>query len=53
MSKFGRIFKKDKCNVSQNIYNKIVRLPIHTNLKEKDLENIIKNLNIFFLKIDE
>ena len=45
----GEIFKKNfNLKVSNDIANKIVRLPISHNLKKKQFDHIIKHLFRFF-----
>ena len=39
--------------ISKNIYDKIVRLPIHTKLDDKDIKIILNNIKFFFNNINE
>jgi dTDP-4-amino-4,6-dideoxygalactose transaminase len=41
MSKFGKNFKSNNLNVSENIYNGLVRLPLYPSLTDEELNRII------------
>lgn len=53
LSEFGMKFRKSNCGISKNIYDKIVRLPIHTKLDDKDIKIILNNIKFFFNNINE
>ena len=50
MSPFGKKFlkKKQKIFITENIYKRIVRIPLHSNLTNNQVEYIIKNIKFFF-----
>lgn len=52
-SKFGSQFKSDKCNITENIYSKLIRLPIHCAIKKNHLIKISKSINDFMRKKDK
>ena len=50
-SKYGKKFlKSDKLHLTDNISNKIVRLPMHYNMNEKDVDYVSKKIKYFFSK---
>ena len=53
LSEFGKKFGKSNCGISNNIYDKIVRLPIHTKLDDKNIKIILNNIKFFFNNINE
>ena len=48
MSKFGKNFKSNNLNVSENIYNGLVRLPLYPSLTDEELNRIILTSKKFF-----
>lgn len=50
-SSFGRsVSAYRKLQVTENIYSKVVRLPLHSNINQKLLNHILKTLNLYFSK---
>jgi dTDP-4-amino-4,6-dideoxygalactose transaminase len=47
MSPMGKKYKNKYCTVTENLYDKIVRLPIYPGLKNIELEKIIKAVKKF------
>ena len=39
--------------IKENIYKKIVRIPLHSNLTDREVKYIIKNVKVFFNKINK
>ena len=50
-SKMGKKFKKQKLPVTENIYKKIVRLPLYSSMSTKDFKKIKTSIEYFFSKI--
>ena len=42
--------KSDKLHLTDNISNKIVRLPMHYNMNEKDVDYVSEKIKYFFSK---
>jgi dTDP-4-amino-4,6-dideoxygalactose transaminase len=53
LSPFGKKFSIKKLLVTENIYKKIVRIPLHSNLTDREVKYIIKNVKVFFNKINK
>lgn len=50
-SKMGKKFKKQKLPITENIYKKIVRLPLYSSMSTKDFKKIKASIEYFFNKI--
>ena len=49
-SKFGKQFKHGDMTITNNIWQRIVRLPLYPDLKKKEFLKIIKTLSFFLIK---
>tara|TARA_B100000965_G_scaffold56674_1_gene43034 strand:+ start:2036 stop:3184 length:1149 start_codon:yes stop_codon:yes gene_type:complete len=48
LSTMGKKYGKISLPITENVYKKVVRLPLFTDLKKKDLYKILKYIKIFF-----
>ena len=48
ISTMGKKYGKIRLPITENVYKKVVRLPLFTDLKKKDLNKILKYIKIFF-----
>lgn len=47
LSPMGKKFKKTNCKITEDVYDKVIRLPIYPDLKKQDLKKVIKLTNKF------
>ena len=50
-SKMGKKFSKQKLPITENIYKKVVRLPLYSSMSSKDFKKIETSIKYFFNKI--
>ena len=48
-SKMGKKFGNSKLPVTENIYNRVVRLPLFPDMTRREMDKIIKNIREFIL----
>lgn len=49
-SPFGKQFRKSNMSITNNEWNKLIRLPIYPDLKQREVNNILNTIKLFFKK---